>query len=71
MPLTVVGTVPYEGFPLTHEECNFKNGRLSLGQESVPVLRGTPALLAAACLASEVSWLGKTQSTPGRRYRSG
>lgn len=53
MPLTVVGTVPYESFPLTHEECNLKNGRLSLGQESVPVVRGTPALLAAACLASE------------------
>jgi ADP-dependent NAD(P)H-hydrate dehydratase / NAD(P)H-hydrate epimerase len=54
MSLMVVGTVPYEGFPLIHEECNLKGGRLSVGHESVPVLRGTPALLAAACVASEV-----------------
>lgn len=54
MSLMVVGTVPYEGFPLIQEECHFKSGRLSLGHESVPVLRGTPALLTAACLASEV-----------------
>jgi hypothetical protein len=53
MALTVVGTVPYEGFPLIHTECRFTNGRVNIGSESVPALRGTPALLAAACLASE------------------
>lgn len=50
----VVGTVPYEGFPLAHTTCHVKNGKLDLGNESIPVSRGTPALLAAACLTAEV-----------------
>jgi len=54
MPLMIVGTVPYEGFPLIHEECHFGRDRLKLGKESIPVLRGTTALLAAACLTSEI-----------------
>jgi len=59
MPLMIVGTVPYEGFPLIHEECNLRDGRLNLGHESVSVVRGTSALLAAACLASEVLGLAR------------
>jgi len=62
MPLMVVGTVPYENFPLICDESNLKNGRLSLGQENLPVLRGTPALLAAACLASEVLGLERPRA---------
>jgi ADP-dependent NAD(P)H-hydrate dehydratase / NAD(P)H-hydrate epimerase len=53
MSFLIVGTVPYEGFPLLREECHFKGGSLNLGSETIPVLRGTPALLAAACLASD------------------
>lgn len=58
----IVGTVPYENFPLTYSGCSFKDGRLNLGRESIPVLRGTPALLAAACIASEVLGLEKPRA---------
>lgn len=52
MPLTIVGTVPYEDFPLTRAEAHLRNGRVVLGEESVPVARGTSGLIAAACMAS-------------------
>lgn len=49
----IAGTVPYKDFPLVDAECVVADGGLRLADRSVPVLRGTPALLAAACLAAE------------------
>lgn len=62
MPVMIVGTVPYKGFPLTHAECQFLDGRLNLNGVSIPVLRGTPALLAATCIASDVLGLEKPRA---------
>lgn len=62
MPLVVVGTVPYEGFPLIHAACSMEKGLLRVGAESVPVIRGTPALLAAACICAEVQGLENPQA---------
>jgi ADP-dependent NAD(P)H-hydrate dehydratase / NAD(P)H-hydrate epimerase len=62
MPLMVVGTVPYEGFPVTHEDCTLENGKLKMGSERVPVLRGTPALIAAACVASKTLGLERPRA---------
>ncbi|MFH0825023.1 MAG: NAD(P)H-hydrate dehydratase [Pseudomonadota bacterium] len=59
MPFMIVGTVPYEGFPRTLEECRLTNGKVYLGRESVPMLRGTPALIGAACLVAEALGLEK------------
>jgi ADP-dependent NAD(P)H-hydrate dehydratase / NAD(P)H-hydrate epimerase len=54
MSWTIVGTVPYEGFPLMDEACTVSSGKLKLGKYEVPILRGTPALLASACRTAEV-----------------
>jgi NAD(P)H-hydrate repair Nnr-like enzyme with NAD(P)H-hydrate dehydratase domain len=54
MSWLILGTVPYEGFPLFDCACKVHNGFISLGEGRVPIARGTPALLAAACIASEV-----------------
>lgn len=62
MPLMVIGTTPYEGFPLIHGECSLQNGNLKVGGESVPVLRGTPALIAAACQVSETLGLERPKA---------
>ncbi len=53
MPLNIIGTLPFSGFPLTVADCLFKSGKLFIGSESVPIIRGTAALLAAACLACD------------------
>jgi hypothetical protein len=53
MPLNIIGTLPFAGFPLTVADCLFKSGKLFIGSESVPIIRGTAALLAAACLACD------------------
>ena len=71
MPLTVVGTVPYEGFPLTHEECNLENGKLKLGQRECPCGQGDTRTDRRRMSGIRISWLGKTQGNPGRRHRSG
>ncbi|MDY6831310.1 MAG: NAD(P)H-hydrate dehydratase [Thermodesulfobacteriota bacterium] len=52
--LTVVGTVPDISFPLTHGPVSLCEDQLSIGGRTVPVHRGTPALLAAAARAAEV-----------------
>lgn len=59
-PWLVVGTVPDPDFPLVAAPCFLEPGngtgavpRLRLDGRTVPVNRGTPALLAAALLASE------------------
>lgn len=54
MSWLIVGTVPYQDFPLLDAECSMCAGGLRLGNESFPIARGTPALLAAACIAAEV-----------------
>jgi ADP-dependent NAD(P)H-hydrate dehydratase / NAD(P)H-hydrate epimerase len=53
MSWLIVGTVPYEGFPLTDAPCSLEGENLRLGSRTVPVKRGTPALLAAACMTAE------------------
>ncbi len=54
MSWLIVGTVPHDGFPFLDTRCSVNNGRLELGDETVPIGRGTPALLATACLAVEM-----------------
>ena len=53
MPWMIVGTVPYEDFPLVDIECTLANGMLRLGEHTVPVIRGTTALMAAACTTAK------------------
>ncbi|MCU0588171.1 MAG: sugar kinase [Syntrophobacteraceae bacterium] len=52
MSWLIVGTVPREDFPLYRGPCRVESGSLRLGGLSVPIRRGTPALLAAACTAA-------------------
>jgi ADP-dependent NAD(P)H-hydrate dehydratase / NAD(P)H-hydrate epimerase len=52
--LAVVGTVPVEDFPLTTGEVQFDKDALILEGRSIPVNRGTPALIAAAVVAGKV-----------------
>ena len=54
MPWMIVGTVPYEDFPLVDIECTLANGMLRLGEHTVPVIRGTTALMAAACTTATI-----------------
>lgn len=51
MPWLIVGTVPREDFPLVDGPCEYEHGNLWVGEHRVAVARGTPALLATACLA--------------------
>jgi ADP-dependent NAD(P)H-hydrate dehydratase / NAD(P)H-hydrate epimerase len=52
MSWLIVGTVPHDDFPLTEATCSFENRALQIGGCTVPVNRGTPALLAAATVAA-------------------
>jgi hypothetical protein len=54
MPWMIVGTIPYEDFPLVEAECILANGKLQVGEHTVPVIRGTTALMAAACTTATV-----------------
>jgi len=54
MSWLIVGTVPYENFPLVHSPCTTVDGKLRIGEQTLPILRGTPALLGAACSAADV-----------------
>jgi ADP-dependent NAD(P)H-hydrate dehydratase / NAD(P)H-hydrate epimerase len=54
MSWLIVGTVPYQDFPLVDAECSMRGGRLVVGNESTSVSRGSAALLATACIAAEV-----------------
>jgi len=54
MSWLIVGTVPKEDFPLYQGPCELKAGFLHLEGLAAPVARGTPALLATACLASRI-----------------
>jgi ADP-dependent NAD(P)H-hydrate dehydratase / NAD(P)H-hydrate epimerase len=53
MSWLIVGTIPRENFPLYEGPCRLDNGRLHLKDHLVAVSRGTPALLAAACMVSQ------------------
>jgi len=50
-PWIIVGTVPDEAFGLLHGSCVLDAAGLAVDGVRVPVRRGTPALLAAACAA--------------------
>lgn len=52
MSWLIVGTVPREDFPLYEGPCRLHNGHLDLHGRTLSIARGTPALLAAACIIS-------------------
>ena len=52
--LCVVGTVPDLDFPLTAGPVRMEDGRLVAGDRTVPIHRGTPALLGAVLAAATV-----------------
>lgn len=54
MSWLIIGTVPQEDFHFYEGPCKLDNGSLRLKDHVVPIMRGTPALLAAACIASSV-----------------
>ncbi len=56
--LAIVGTVPREDFPLVAGEAVLVDDGIIVNQRSVPVNRGTPALIAAAIKAGEVLGTG-------------
>jgi ADP-dependent NAD(P)H-hydrate dehydratase / NAD(P)H-hydrate epimerase len=62
MSWLIIGTVPYKGFPLTDEPCSLADGNLRLGRHTVAVKRGTPALLAAACVTADVLGIDRPQA---------
>jgi ADP-dependent NAD(P)H-hydrate dehydratase / NAD(P)H-hydrate epimerase len=52
--LCIVGTVPDAGFPLVTGPVQMKDGRLAVGDRTVTIQRGTPALLGAVLAAGKV-----------------
>lgn len=54
MSWLILGTIPDEAFPLTDGVCSLRGGLLDVGGHGLRATRGTPALLASACLAAEV-----------------
>jgi hypothetical protein len=56
--LAIVGTVPSEEFPLVAGEASLEEDEIVVNGRSVPVNRGTPALVAAAIKAGEVLGTG-------------
>jgi ADP-dependent NAD(P)H-hydrate dehydratase / NAD(P)H-hydrate epimerase len=54
MSWLIVGTIPREDFPLYEGPCRLENARLRLEGHTIAIARGTPALLAAACITSQV-----------------
>ncbi|WP_051327837.1 NAD(P)H-hydrate dehydratase [Desulfatirhabdium butyrativorans] len=55
MPWLIVGTVPQEDFPLVHGEARLDGDQLVIGNHRIPVVRGTPALIAAVILARSMT----------------
>jgi ADP-dependent NAD(P)H-hydrate dehydratase / NAD(P)H-hydrate epimerase len=58
MSWMIMGTLPYEDFPLVDAKCGLVNGVLRVGDRTVPVVRGTTALMAAACATATVLGCG-------------
>jgi hypothetical protein len=52
--LCIVGTVPDAGFPLVAGPVALQNGRLAIGDRTVAIHRGTPALVGAVLAAATV-----------------
>ncbi len=52
--LCIVGTVPDAGFPLVTGPVALKDGRLAIGDRTVAINRGTPALVGAVLAAATV-----------------
>lgn len=52
--LAVVGTVPVEGFPLVAGRAEVEGHNIVIGNHTVPINRGTPALIAAAIKTGQV-----------------
>ncbi|MEE4609194.1 MAG: NAD(P)H-hydrate dehydratase [Desulfobacteraceae bacterium] len=52
--LCIVGTVPDAGFPLITGPVHLKDGHLAVGDRTVAIHRGTPALLGAVLAAATV-----------------
>ena len=50
--LTIIGTVPLKGVPLTSGPCQFRNGKLQAGNLELPLINGTSVMIAAAIAAS-------------------
>jgi len=61
-PWLVVGTVPDEAHGLLQGPCVLVGVNFSVGGTPLPVRRGTPALLAAACAACAVLGIGPPQA---------
>ncbi|SFM79521.1 NAD(P)H-hydrate dehydratase [Thermodesulforhabdus norvegica] len=57
--LAIVGTVPDESLGITEGRVSLSSGILKIDAVEVEVCRGTPALMAAACVVSEVLGLPK------------
>lgn len=62
MSWLILGTIPDEAFPLTDGVCSLREGLLDVGGHRLRATRGTPALLASACLAAEVLGLAPPQA---------
>lgn len=54
MSWLILGTAPYEDFPLVESDCRVEKSRLELRGQSLNIARGTPALIAAACISAHV-----------------
>lgn len=52
--LAIVGTLPYESFPLFSGEIKLKDQEILLGNHSAPIQRGTAALIAASIIILEL-----------------
>ena len=50
--LTIIGTVPLKGMPLTLGSCKFSNGKLKVDDLELPLINGTSVMIAAAVTTS-------------------
>ncbi len=53
MSWLILGTFPDDEFPLLEAQCSVERGTITLAGRSLPICRGTPALIAAAVRAAE------------------
>jgi hypothetical protein len=60
--LCIVGTVPDAGFPLVAGPVALQDGRLTIGERTVAIHRGTPALVGAVLAAATVLPLPPVQA---------
>lgn len=53
MSWLVIGTVSFDDFPLTYGSCSLAVGGITVGGRTVPINRGTSALLGSACKSAQ------------------